>query len=194
MDLKEIVLNNRSYRRFDQSASVSVDTLTNLVDMARQTPSAGNKQALRYLISADTETNARIFATLAWAGALPDWPGPEEGERPPSYIAIAIETAASWEWTLADVGIAAQTILLGAVGEGLGGCMIGSFKKNELSKVLEVPEGLDLRLVIPLGKPVETVTLEPAEPGTPLAYYRTPDRVHHVPKRKLSDILVQVYR
>lgn len=193
MDLKDLVLKTRSYRRFEQRTPVSAETLSDLVDLARKTGSAGNKQPLRYFFSTSTEMNARIFSTLAWAGALPDWPGPEEGERPSAYIVIASDQKAWWDWGMVDLGIAVQTILLGAARYDLGGCMIGAFKRKELTEVLSLPEGLELRLVLALGKPVEEVVLEEVDPGTPLAYYRTPDKVHHVPKLKLEDVIVKTF-
>ena len=55
---------------------------------------------------------------LAWAGALKDWPGPAEGERPTGYIAILAERAVPGKpaapITEVDTGIAAQTMMLAA--------------------------------------------------------------------------------
>ncbi|TVR73887.1 MAG: nitroreductase [Spirochaetaceae bacterium] len=189
MNLRDLVLKTRSYRRFEEQTPILIETLTELVDTARLTGSAGNKQPLRYLISTDPKMNERIFPTLAWAGALPDWPGPEEGERPTAYVVIAGDRNSWWEWSMVDLGVVAQTMLLGAAVHGLGGCMIGSFKRKELAEVLDLPESLELRLVLALGKPVEEVVLEEVTPGTSLAYYRTPDRVHHVPKLRLEDVI-----
>ena len=74
VEFKEIVVKNRSYRRFDQSHSLTQDMLLELVDLARSTPSAGNLQLLRYVISCSPEVNSRVYDTLGWAGSLPDWP------------------------------------------------------------------------------------------------------------------------
>ena len=65
--LREMVLKNRSYRRFFEDAAIGRDTLVELVDLARNTASARNLQPLRYILSADRETNARIFPNLFWA-------------------------------------------------------------------------------------------------------------------------------
>ena len=132
MDFRGIVESNRSYRRFNQSRSLDKKTLTDLVDLARKTPSANNKQLLRYVISRSPEINGRIFETIGWAAQLPDWPGPEEGERPTGYIVITAPED-SWDWVRVDLGIAAQTILLGAAAQGLGGCMLGNVRKEDKS-------------------------------------------------------------
>jgi nitroreductase len=90
--MKELVLKNRSYRRFHQDASVSLETLRELLDLARLSVSAANVQPLKFILSADAPKNALIFPHLAWAGYLKDWPGPVEGERPAAYIIILGDT------------------------------------------------------------------------------------------------------
>jgi hypothetical protein len=147
---------------------------------------------LRYLLSCSPETNGRIFKTLGWAASLPDWPGPGEGERPSGYI-VVVTAVDSWDWVRVDLGIAAQTILLGAAARGLGGCMLGNVRKERLTEILELEEGLAIALVIALGKPVEEVVLEEVGEGESLTYYRTEDRIHHVPKRKLTDLVIRIY-
>jgi len=89
-----------------------------------------------------------------------------------------------------DHGITAQTILLGAAEKGLGGCMIGSVQRDDLRKIMNVSDRFDILLVLALGKPKETVVLEEMQPGGSIEYYRTPDDVHHVPKRPMSEILI----
>jgi nitroreductase len=65
MMMKELVMKNRSYRRFDQGASVSRETLIELVELARLSATASNIQPLRFLLSADASRNALIFPHLA---------------------------------------------------------------------------------------------------------------------------------
>jgi len=72
----DLVRKTRSVRRFRESAEVSMETLEYLVDLARCTASAANKQPLKYVLCSDRETNATVFSRLAWAACLPDWPGP----------------------------------------------------------------------------------------------------------------------
>jgi nitroreductase len=158
--------------------------------MARCTASAGNMQSLKYILSADPETNARIFPCLGWAGYLKDWAGPVAGERPTAYIVLLIDESITKKYWCDD-GIAAQTILLGAVERGLGGCMIGSIKKEGLRSELEIPEHLKIQLVIALGKPAETVVMEDLEPGGDIKYWRDENDIHHVPKRMLEELIIK---
>jgi nitroreductase len=190
-NFKEVVEKNRSYRRFYQDHEISLETLRGLVDLARLTPSAANRQPLRYIISQRPEKNALIFQYIAWAAYLADWPGPVEGERPSAYIIVLNDTSIS-KTVDCDHGIAAQTILLGATGTGLGGCMIASIKKEGLRDALHIPANFEILLVIALGKPKEKIVIESLPPAGDIRYWRDDTSVHHVPKRSLDDLLLDL--
>ena len=187
--INELVKGNRSYRRFQQETAVSLESLRGLVNLARLSASAANLQPLKYLLSCEAQKNAAIFSCLAWAGYLKDWPGPAEGERPAAYIVILGDTGISKNFGC-DHGIAAQSILLGARSQGLGGCLIGSIQRDRLRELLLIPEKLDILLVIALGFPKETVVVEEIGPEDSIKYWRDEQGVHHVPKRRLEDIIL----
>lgn len=188
--LRDLVLKNRSYRRFYQDHPIDLATLRELVDLARNTASAANIQPLKYALSCTPEKNAQVFPCTVWAGYLPEWDGPEEGERPSAYIVILCDKNVA-KGPGCDHGIAAQTILLGAAEKGLGGCMFGSIRRPELLDVLGLPpERYDVLLVIALGKPKEKVVLDEVGEDGDIKYWREPDGVHHVPKRALDDVIL----
>lgn len=185
--IKDLILKNRSYRRFHQDQPVNIETLRELIELARLSPSAGNLQPLRYILSAEPKTNDLIFRHLAWAGYLTDWPGPADGERPSAYVVILADKQTS-PTVSCDHGIAAQSILLGAAEKGLGGCIIGSIVRDELSRALSIPDRYAILLVLALGRPKETVVLETAIDD--IRYWRDEHGVHHVPKRPLEEIIL----
>jgi nitroreductase len=187
--LKELIQKNRSYRRFHQEVPVEMETLRELVDLARHSASGANRQPLKYVLCCDPEVNARVFPHLAWAGYLMDWGGPAEGERPAAYIVILHDQAIA-KVPGCDHGIAAQSMMLGAAERGLGGCMIGSIQKDELRKVLDIPDQFEIVLVLALGKPAEKVVIEDVGPDGNIRYYRDDQDVHHVPKRTLEELIV----
>lgn len=188
--LADLVRKNRSYRRFYQDHAISEETLRALVDLARLTPSSRNAQPLRYLISWTPEMNAQIFPTLAWAGYLTDWQGPEAGEQPAGYILILGDKEIAQNFGI-DPGIAAQTIMLGATEKGLGGCIIASVQRARLVELLKIPERYEILYVLALGKPKEEVVIEKLEQNGDIKYWRDAAHVHHVPKRNLEDILLK---
>ncbi len=186
--LKDLVKANRSYRRFHEDVPVDSNKLRELVDLARLSASARNVQPLKYILSHDPEKNAAIFPQLAWAGDLPDWPGPAEGERPAAYIIILHDTEIS-QSPGCDHGIALQSIRLGAMEQGFGSCPIGSINRKELRKALAIPKRYEILLVIALGRPGETVVIDPVTEGS-IKYWRDDQDRHHVPKRSLDEIIL----
>jgi nitroreductase len=189
--LKDLILQNRSYRRFRENEPVERETLRELVDLARLSPSAANLQPLKYVLSCNPQTNALVFPHLAWAGYLTEWPGPAQGERPAAYIIILGDTQIT-QSVGCDHGIAAQSILLGAAERGLGGCMIGSIQREALRAALKIPEGHNILLVIALGQPAEICVIEPLGEAGNIKYWRDATGIHHVPKRSLDDLILDL--
>ena len=186
-NFRQLVLRNRSIRRFRQDRKITRQELLELVDLARHAASGANIQPLKFLLSWEEEMNRRIFPKLHWAGYLEDWDGPEEGERPSGYVIILLDRRISGN-SFQDQGIAAQTMLLGAANKGLGGCMIASIDRPELKRELSIEDDLDILLVVALGAPGEKVVIEDA--AGDIRYYRDDRGVHHVPKRKLEDLVI----
>ena len=187
--LRELIIQNRSCRRFDEGFAIERRTLEELVDLARLSASAANLQPLKYILSCEPQRNAEIFAHLAWAAYLKDWPGPAPGERPSAYIVILGDTAIAKDFGC-DHGIAAQSILLGARERGLAGCMIGLIQREELRETLEIPARYEILLVLALGKPREQAVIDDPGSGGDIRYWRDRDGVHHVPKRPLKELII----
>lgn len=188
--LKDLVVKNRSYRRFYQEVPVSTEDLRSLIDLARNTASSVNSQALRYKLVNTKEENEKVFETLAWAGLLKDWKCPEEGERPSAYIIVMYDLSVGMV-KHRDEGIAVQTILLGATEMGYGGCMFGSVNRSKLAESFDIDtEKYEIGLVLALGKPKETVKLVDIPESGSTHYFRDTNGVHYVPKHSLDDIII----
>lgn len=188
--IKKLILKNRSYRRFHQIPKINQDILKKLVNLARLSPSAANLQPLKFILSCTKKRNDLIFPKLKWAGYLQGWIGPKKTERPTAYIIVVGDTKISKTFEC-DHGIAAQSILLGASELGFGGCMLGSINKAALKKDLKISPRYKILLVIALGKPKEKVVIEKKKNGGNIKYWRDNKNVHHVPKRKLEDIILK---
>jgi len=190
MKLKELILKNRSYRRFYEEIRIPKSDLIELVELARFSASAKNLQHFKYHIASDKELCERIFPLTAWAGYLKDWSGPEIGERPVAYITLLHDTSISDNrWN--DQGISTQSILLGAVEKGYGGCIIAALQKKALHDLLKLPEHLEIIYVIALGKPKEIIVLDDIK-NNDHKYWRDANNIHHVPKRSLEEMIINI--
>ena len=162
MTMSELVRRTRSTRHFREDRCVSREVLEHLVDLGRLAACEGNRQALKYGLSHRRETNERIFDLLGWAALLPDWPGP------------------------------AQSILLGAAEAGLGACIVGTVDRDRLRRRFGLPDRFEILLVIALGEPGERVEIETVGGDGDTRYWRDDEGIHHVPKRRLEDVLVEL--
>ncbi len=188
--MQELVRKSRSYRRFHEEKPIAHEVLTGLVELARFAPSASNMQPLKFVLVCSPERNKLVFPCLTFARHLQDWPGPAEGERPAAYIIILgdNEISKSVPW---DHAIAAQTIALGAAEKGIGACIFASINRERLRRALKVPSRYRILLVVALGIPNETIVLEDMK-GNEWVYWRDENGVHHVPKRPLGDLILNL--
>ncbi|MCL2123480.1 MAG: nitroreductase family protein, partial [Desulfovibrionaceae bacterium] len=138
MGFLQVVSEARTCRRFAQDARVSQNDLDWLLECASRTPCARNAQVLRYVLVSSPEKCAELFPHTRWAGALKDWDGPEEGERPTAYIAV-LSPKESTALMHMDAGIAAQTMQLAAHTRSIGCCMHASFTRPACTELLHVP-------------------------------------------------------
>lgn len=191
--LKELVIKNRSYRGYDPKVRLTKEDLLELVDLTRYTASSVNEQPLRYYIAWEKEEVEQILPLTMWAKALKNIQLPHPGKEPAAFIIICQDMNISSNTTRfqRDVGVVAQTMLLGAVEKGFGGCMIGSFYKPQLKELLNLPEGVEPNLIVALGKPAEKVVLTDVGKDGSTEYYRDAEDIHYVPKRSLKDLVLE---
>ncbi len=190
MSIKDLVYKTRSCRRFEESHHIELKTLEGLIDLARMSASAANRQPLKYLLYNTTDSCERIFPSIAWAGYLKEWPGPGNGERPSAYIIILGDKSITETFSV-DHGIAAQSIMLGATEAGLGGCMIASIKRDALRDELKIPERFEILLILALGKPVEKIIVDDIKDND-IKYWRDEIQTHYVPKRRLDEVILKL--
>ena len=189
---KDLVEKNRSYRGFSEDRKITKEELYELIDTARVTASAANRQPLKYYIATEKEEVEGILGLTKWGGALPELHLPKEGTHPTAFVVILQDKniQPNTQAVLIDVGIAAQTLLLSATEKGLGGLMIRNFGPDPLTEMLKLPENLVPVLVVALGKPEETVRLVELPIDGNTNYYRNDNNTHFVPKRELKDIVI----
>lgn len=189
--LRELVLKNRTYRRFYQKEEITKEELLEWVDLARLTSCAANAQNLKYILVNDPDKKEKLFEEIKWAAYFKDWDGPEEGEKPSAYIIMLVDNEI-YPNVLWNHGLAAQSILLGATEKGFGGCMFAGINKENIKNKFGISDIYDVLMVIALGKPKEVVVLDELGEDGSIKYWRDEDQVHHVPKRSLKDIVLDL--
>jgi len=188
--LKDLIIKNRSYRKFNSQRKIEKSELLELIDLARVTASSKNKQPLKYKLVSDAEEVDFVFEQLNWAWYLKDWKGPVESERPVAFIIVFLDKSIN-DNAFIDVGIASQTILLGAVEKGLGGCIVRTVNRYKMDKHFNFPENLDLVQVIALGEPLQNVEIVNVNESGDIEYFENENKDHFVPKRSLSEIVIE---
>lgn len=186
-NIAEILKRNRSYRRFFEDLPLKSEIVAQWIGNLRYTNSVRNIQPIKYKVITEKESLEEVYPLLHWAGYLKEWKGPEKGERPPVLVIQLLDQRLS-STSRFDEGIQLAALTLQASEAGYGCCIIGSFNAQELSSRLQLPDHLKPLTVTAIGKPREIVEIEPMT-GDSVAYYRTEDAVHHVPKRPASELL-----
>lgn len=189
----DLVKAARSCRRFDETKPLTQADLNWLIECASFAPSARNAQELRFMTVLAGPVLNRLFPLTRWAGALKDWNGPQAGERPTAFIAVLMPEH-DGDLLCYDTGIACQTMQLAATTRDIGACMIQSFDRHATAKLLQVPDGYKIALLMGFGIAKEIRILEPMPENGSFAYWRDANSAHHVPKRAVAELLVAEFK
>jgi len=181
----ETILSRRSIRRFQQKP-IPLKFLKKFVNGARLAPSAANLQPIEYFIVTNKSLCSKVFETLGWAAYIkPKW-APSEEERPVAYI-IMLTRDTKNKYFLRDVSFASENIALAAEEEEIGSCILCKVDREKLRENLKIPKDIIVDSVIALGYKAEKSVVEDYKGS--VEYWRDENKVLHVPKRKLEDII-----
>lgn len=187
--MKDLLLKNRTYRKFDQEKTVSQEQLDAILESLRFVPQAGNVQKMKFITSVDKATNDKIFQTLKFAALLKDW-DPAEDERPTAYIVLVKDKGTNV--MLQDAGILELATGLLAAEEGIGCCILASVNRPHLETILGIEETYDVVDVIAMGYPNQTVKLEDSVDGS-TDYYVDAQGNHCVKKLPIASRIVKKF-
>ena len=149
MDLFESIVNRRSIRRY-QAKAVPDEILLKLTEMAHWAPSAGNINPRYYLSVTETKMVETIKSL-----------SPGMFGNPAAIMILSADKAKAEEkasnngdiYSVIDVAMAAQNMLLAAHALGLGACVIRSFHAQAIGSLLGFPNHIVPELLIALGYP-----------------------------------------
>ncbi|MGM0365389.1 MAG: nitroreductase family protein [Actinomycetota bacterium] len=182
-----LIAARRTIRKFLQK-DIDKKILQKLVNAARLAPSAANLQPLEFVVVDDRKLVSELFPLTSWAGYIKPEGTPGKGEEPVAFIAFVINQRIATEYSKVDSGAAAQNLILAALEEGIGSCIIAACDKKKIGRLINIPDDRRVEFVIALGYPAEKPMAEEAESGS-IKYYKDGRGILHVPKRPLEEIL-----
>jgi nitroreductase len=160
MDFKELIKQRQSVRKYS-GRPIEREKLDLLIESVRLAPSASNSQPWKLIIVDEPSLRVAVAqATISTGIPMNRW-APEA-----PVIAVltvekpkAVTQVGGWikqrEYPLYDIGIAAEHLCLQATDLGLGTCMIGWFNEREIKKLLGIPPGVRVGLLVTVGYAAE---------------------------------------
>lgn len=166
MNVMEAIKSRRSIRKY-KSDPISDKDLETVFDAARWAPSWANTQCWRFVVVKEPENRARIAEALS-----PGNPAADAVRNAPVVIVACAQLGRSGfkrgeamtskgDWFMFDVALAMQNLTLAAHELGLGTVHVGLFDAKKVEEILQVPEGVVVVELTPLGYPDE----QPQGPG-----------------------------
>jgi nitroreductase len=150
MDVMKAIQSRRSIRAYD-TRGVEEEKLIRILESARLSPSAGNRQERRFVIIKDAKTRKLLSEAAKNQSFV--------AEAPVVIAACSVES----EYVMScgqlaypiDTAIAVDHITLQAVEEGLGTCWIGAFDEKKVKEILNIPDNVRVVALLPLGYPAD---------------------------------------
>ena len=167
MDLDACLQQRRSVRKFT-GEPVSRKTIEKLLFLATLAPSASNLQPWRFIVVDDPALVQRVKSF-----------SPGLGGTPGAVILFCLDTrllprnemGANKEAAVLDLSMAAENLMLAAVGQGLGTCVVKSFHPVLVRRILGLPEVLSIEFLITLGYPAQNPAMPRRRPLAELITY-----------------------
>jgi nitroreductase len=162
MDVIEAIATRRSIRRFSDKP-VDESMLRSLFSSVRMSPSWANMQCWRFIVVRDPALKAKIseltyvesFMAPKGYKANPSKMG--VAEAPVLIVACADPRQSGELWGqryyMADIGIAAQSLMLTAHSMGLGTVFVGVFDEEKVRLLLSIPADIRVVGLFPVGYP-----------------------------------------
>ena len=158
MGLLDLVERRRSIRCYADTP-VPRDVLDRCLEAARLAPSACNSQPWTFLVVDDPELRDRV-ADAAFSGV---YAMNAFAKAAPALIVVLTERSRyaaelaghfrGMQYSLIDIGIACEHLILQAEEEGVGTCWLGWLNEKAVKKVLGLPRSARIDVMISMGYP-----------------------------------------
>ena len=157
-NLMDVIKERRSIRHY-QEKDVPQEVLNQVLEAVRWSPSWANTQCWEVIVVKNPETKQKLQETMSKGN-----PATKAIVEAPLVLALCGKLKSSGfykeqvttkfgDWFMFDLGIATQSLCLAAHHEGLGTVIAGLFDHDKAKEALQVPEGYEVVVLIPLGYP-----------------------------------------
>lgn len=188
MDIMKLLAWRRTYRRFDQSRPIPVEALDAILEAARISSSASNKQTLRFVVVKSAALAEKIFPFTHWAAMLPKELGqPKDGEHPVLFVVPTFETQQKGKWTELDLGLAEANMTMAAAAFGIGSCILANIEREPIREALDIPVSSEIATIVAFGYPTHESHIVPMKDGD-VKYYLDEKKDYCVPKRSREEL------
>jgi nitroreductase len=148
MDVFEAIQERKSIRAY-RDKPIPRETIERLLEAGRLAPSAGNSEPWHFITVTHVEKRKTLSKGL-YAKFI---------TQAPLAIVVCGDKKASADWYAVDASLAVENMVLSAVGEGLGTCIVGSFTEADVKALLKIPERFEVIVIIAVGYPREKLDL-----------------------------------
>ncbi|NIT04138.1 nitroreductase family protein [Candidatus Saccharibacteria bacterium] len=164
MDLFEAIKKRRTVRRFDSNQAVTDEQVKKLLEAGQWAASAGNLQARFFVVVRDKTIKDKLAEAAVRQIFIAE---------APVVVVVCADLARSGAkygyrarelYAIQDATLAAQNMWLTATALGLAFGWVGAFSGGEVSRILELEEGLRPIAIMPLGYPAESPSPPPRRP------------------------------
>ena len=162
MNFNELIKKRESVRKYE-NRSIEKEKITACIEAARLAPSACNSQPWKIVVVDDPELKEKVAGeTYSQVVSFNKFV-----HTAPVILVLVMEKAnlsaqigavvKKLRYSLIDIGIAAEHICLQAADLGLGTCILGWFNEKPIKKLLNIPSGRKIGLLITLGYPASDI-------------------------------------
>ena len=161
MDFFKVIESRHSYRAAYTDANIPEADLIKILDAGIRAPSGCNGQTTSFILVTNPELRAQIAQIF----------NAEPVKTAPALIIAVTEKFTfdfGLDFELEDYAAAVENILLAATALGYASCWYDGMTRlgnaDVLAKLLGVPEGRQVRTILPVGVPVKQGSQAPRKP------------------------------
>lgn len=151
----EIAKKRFSVRKFTDQ-QVEKEKLEAVLEAGRIAPSAVNFQPWRFVVLQDEKIKNAVCSSYKRDWIL----------KAPTVIVVCGNHSEAWrrgdgkDHCDIDVAIAVDHMTLAAADLGLGTCWVCNFDSMYVSRILELPKGMEAAVLLPIGYPVDNADID----------------------------------